>query len=161
MGGCNFRNILPINVPKHNGGIFQFFRRETFKINVNLQSRTWSVHSITDILEAMNTPIQERNKRNETCITVKVSRRSQKNVIILANHTSGLAFCSTDLGDIFGNNVGNEFGVLMKGKGPHEPQFAYDIVRIHSLMIYSDLVEYNIVGTQRFPCYDAFHLSQN
>ena len=25
MGGCNFRNILPINVPKHNGGIFQVF----------------------------------------------------------------------------------------------------------------------------------------
>ena len=34
----------------------------------------------------------------------------------------------------------------MKRKGPHEPKFAYDIVRIHSLMIYSDLVEYNIVG---------------
>ena len=25
MGGCNFRIILPINVPKHNGGIFQVF----------------------------------------------------------------------------------------------------------------------------------------
>ena len=34
----------------------------------------------------------------------------------------------------------------MKGKGPHEPQFAYDIVRIYSLMIYSDLVGYSIVG---------------
>ena len=25
MGGCNFRNILPINVPKDNGGKFQVF----------------------------------------------------------------------------------------------------------------------------------------
>ena len=25
MEGCNFRNILPINVPKHNGGIFRVF----------------------------------------------------------------------------------------------------------------------------------------
>ena len=25
MGGCNFRDILPINVPKHNRGIFQVF----------------------------------------------------------------------------------------------------------------------------------------
>ena len=33
----------------------------------------------------------------------------------------------------------------MKGKGPHEPHFAHDTVRIQSLMIYSDLVEYNIV----------------
>ena len=65
---------------------------------------------------------------------------------MLANDTSGLAFCSTDLGHIFGNNVGNEFGVRMIGKCPHEPEFAYDLVRIHSLMIYSDVVEYSIVG---------------
>ena len=72
----------------------------------------------------MNRFIQERNNHNETCITVKVPRRTQKVVIMLANDTSGLAFCSTDLGHIFGNNVGNEFGVLMIGKGPHEPEFA-------------------------------------
>ena len=93
--------------------------------------------SITDIVEAMNTRIQERNNHNETYITVKVSRRTQKVVIRIANDTSGLAFCSTDLGHIFGNNWGNEF--------------AYDIVRIHSLMIYSDLVEYNIVGDTKAP----------
>ena len=75
-------------------------------------------------MEAMNTLIQERNNDNETCITVKVSRRTQKVVIMLANGSSGLAFCSTDLGHFFYNNVGNHFGVLMKGKGPHESQFA-------------------------------------
>ena len=75
---------------------------------------------------------------------------------MLANDSSGLALCSTDLGHIFGNNVENHFGVLMKGKGPHEPQFAYDIVRIHSLMIYSDLVEYNIVGDTKAPLVRCF-----
>ena len=79
----------------------------------------------------MNTLIQERNNHNETCITVRVSRRTQKVVIMLANDTSGLAFSSTGLGHIFGNNVGNEFEVLMIEKSPHEPEFAYDIVRIH------------------------------
>ena len=64
--------------------------------------------------------------------------------------------CSTDLGHIFGNNVGNQFGVLMKGEGPDEPQFSYDIVRIHSLMIYSDLVEYNIVGDTKVPLLRCF-----
>ena len=34
----------------------------------------------------------------------------------------------------------------MSGAGPHFPKFPYDIVRIHTLMIYSDIVEYNIVG---------------
>ena len=110
----------------------------------------------------MNTLIQERNNHNETCITVKVSRRTQKVAILLANDSSGmLAFRSTDLGHIFGNNVGNVFGVVMIAKGPQEPEFAYDIVRIHSLMIYSVLVEYNNVGDTKLPCYDAFPLSQS
>ena len=104
----------------------------------------------------MNMLIQERKNHNETCITVKVSRKTQKITILLANDTSGLAFCSTDLGHIFGNNVGNEFGVLMIGKGPHEPEFAYDIVRIHSLMIYSDLVEYSIDGDTEAPLLRCF-----
>ena len=107
-------------------------------------------------LEPMNTLIEERNNHNETCITVKFFRRTQKNVIMLANDTSGLAFCSTDLEHIFGNNVGNEFGVLRIRKGPHEPEYAYDIVRIHSLMIYSNIVEYNVVGDTKTPLLRCF-----
>ena len=97
--------------------------------------------SITDIVEAMNTLIQEKNNHNRTCIAVKVSRRKQKVVFMLANNTPCLAFFSTDLGPISGNNVGNEFGVLMRRKGPQEPEFAYNIVNINSLMIHCDLVE--------------------
>ena len=104
----------------------------------------------------MNILIQERNNHHETCIIVKVSCRTQKVVIMLPNDTSGLAFCNTDLGHIFGNNVGNEFGVLMIIKGPHVPEFAYDIVRIHSLMIYSDLVEYNVVVDTKAPFLRCF-----
>ena len=44
----------------------------------------------------------------------------------------------------------------MKGKGPQEPQFAYDIVRIHSLMIYSDLVEFSLVGDTQAPLLRCF-----
>ena len=146
MGGCNFRNILPINVPECNGGKVKFFDEKLSKSTSSYNIEPGLYTSITDIVEAVNTLIQEKNNHNETCITVRISRRTQKVVIMLANQTSSLAFCSTDQGHIFGNNVGNEFGVLMIVKGPHEPEFAYDIVRIHSLMIYSDLVEYNIVG---------------
>ena len=120
---------------------FKFFDEKLSKSTSTYSIEPGIYTSITDIVEAMNTLIQKRNNHNETCITVKGSRRTQKVVIMLANDIFGLAFCSTDLGHIFGNNVGNEFGVLMIGKGPHEPEFAYDIVRIHSLMIYSDIVE--------------------
>ena len=44
----------------------------------------------------------------------------------------------------------------MIGKGPHEPEFANDIVRIHSLIIYSDLVECNIVGDTKVPLLRRF-----
>ena len=85
-----------------------------------------------------------------------MSRRRQKVETFLANEASGLAFFSTDLGHIFGSKVGNEFGVMLRGKGPHKPEFAYDIVRIHSLMIYTDLIEYNIVGDPKVPLLRCF-----
>ena len=116
-------------------GKFKFFDEKLSKSTSTYNLEPGLYTSITDIVEAMNRLIQERNNHNETCITVKVSQRTQKVVNLLAKDTSGLAFCSTDLGHIFGNNVGNEFGVVMIGKGPHEPEFAYDFVRIHSLMI--------------------------
>ena len=109
-------------------GKFKFFDEKLSKSASTYNLEPGLYTSITDIVEAMNMLIQERNNHNETSITVKVSRRTQKLVIMLANDTSGLAFCSTDLGHIFGNNVGNEFGLLMIGEGPHEPEFAYDIL---------------------------------
>ena len=91
-------------------GKFKFFDQKLSKSTATYNLEPGLYTSITDIVEAMNTLIQERNNHNETCITVKVSRETQKVVIILANDTSGLAFCSTDLGHIFGNNVGSNLG---------------------------------------------------
>ena len=87
---------------------FKFFDEKLSKSTPTYILETRVCTSIRDIVEAMNRLIQERNNHKETCITVKVSRRTQKVVIMLANDTSGLAFCSTDLGLISGNNVGNE-----------------------------------------------------
>ena len=107
--------------------------------------------SMTDIVEAINTLNQERHNHSENCITLKVSRRTQKVEIYLPNDGSGPAIFSTELGHISGSKVGKELRVMLRGKGPHKPEFAYDIVRIHSLMIYTDLIEYNIVGNTKAP----------
>ena len=80
--------------------------------------------SITDIVEAMNTLIQERHNHSENCITVKVSRRTQKGEIDLVKERSGLALFSTDLGQTFGSNFVSEFVVMVRGRGPHKPEFA-------------------------------------
>ena len=79
--------------------------------------------SITDIVEAMNTLIQERHNQSENCITVKVSRRTQKFEIYLADEGSGPAFFSTDPGHILGSNVGYEFGVLFERKRTSQTRF--------------------------------------
>ena len=97
-------------------GYIKFFDKKFSKFTSTYDPEPGLYTSITDIVEAMNALIQERNNHKETCITVKVSRRTQKVVIMLANDSSALAFCSTDLGHIFGNTVGSHFGVPMKKK---------------------------------------------
>ena len=152
--------ILEISYPSMyqniTEGKFRFFDQKISKSTSTYSIEPGLYTSITHLVEAMKTLNQERNNHNETCITINVSRRTLKNVFMLANDTSGLAFCSTDYCHTFGNNVGNEFRVLMIGKGPYEPDFAYDIVRIHSLMIYSEIVEYNIVGDTKGPLLRCF-----
>ena len=80
-----------------------------------------------------------------------MSRRTQNYDIFPVNEWSGLAFFKKDLGHISWSKVGTEFGVMLRGEARHKPTFAYDIVRIHSLMIYKDLVDYNIVGNTKAP----------
>ena len=111
---------------------------------------------LTDIVEAMNTLIQERHNHSENCITVKVSQRTQKVEVYPANGGSGPAFFNTDLGHIFGSNVGKEFGVMLRARGPHNSEFGHDIVHIHSFMIYTDLIEYNIVAATKAPLLRCF-----
>ena len=137
-------------------GKFMFFDKKLSKSSEFNYLEPGLYPSITDIVEAMNIRIQERHNHSENCIKVKVSRKTQKVEIYLANEASGLAFFSTDLGQIFGSNVGNELGVMLRGKGPHKAEFAYDIVRIHSLKIYTNLIEYNIVGDTKAPLLRCF-----
>ena len=59
------------------------------------------------------------------------------------------AFFSAEFGQIFISIVGKELWVLLRGKGPDEPEFSFEIVLIHSLLIHTDLIEYNIVGNTK------------
>ena len=109
----------------------------------------------------MKTLIKERNNHRDTCIIVKVSRLTQKLKVYLANEKSSLAFFSTDLRHIFEEDVRNDLGILMRGKKPDEPTFAYDIVRIHALMVYTDIVEYRVVGDTNAPLLRCFPFISN
>ena len=52
---------------------------------------------------------------------------------------------------MFGGNVGNEDGVMMRAKAPDKLAFFYEIVRIHSLMLYAVPIDYNIIGNTKAP----------
>ena len=108
------------------------------------------------LLKPWTLSFEKHFHHSESYMTIKVSRRTQNVDICLANEKSGLAYFSWDQGHNFGSNVGNEFGVILWGKGSHKPDFAYEIVRIHSLMIYTDQVEYNIVGDTKAPMQCCF-----
>ena len=78
MGGCNLGNNLPIKVPKCFEGKLIFLDTKVSKSS-DLYCLTPALYlSITDIVEAMNTLIQEGHNHSKICITFKVSRRTQK-----------------------------------------------------------------------------------
>ena len=78
MGGCNFRNILPINVPKCYGGKIFFFDRKFSKSSEFYYMEPGVFPSITDIVEAMNILNQERRNHSKNCIKVKVLEERKK-----------------------------------------------------------------------------------
>ena len=115
MGGCNSGDILPINLPKcHGGKKVNVFYKKLSKSSEFYYLEPGLYRSITDTVKAMNSLIQERHNHNEKCITVKVSQRTQKVDIYLANEGSSLAFFTTGLGHISGSNFGKEFGVMLR-----------------------------------------------
>ena len=45
---------------------------------------------------------------------------------------------------------------MFREEGPHKLEFAYDIVRIQSLIKYTDLIEYNMAGDTNAPLLRCF-----
>ena len=98
-----------------------------------------------EIVETMNTLIQEKHNYSESCITPRLPRRTQKFDVYHGIESSGLVFFSRALGHFFGSKVGNEFIVMLRAKDPHKPKFAYGIVLKHHINVYTNLIEYVIV----------------
>ena len=80
----------------------------------------------------------------------------EKVEVYVANEESRLEISSNDLGHAFGGDVRNDLGKLMRGKGSHETIFAYDIVRIQSILVFTDILENNIIGDTKAPLLRCF-----
>ena len=87
----------------------------------------------------MNNKIRERlgaQVFEYNAIYVTVDKITQKVAVHLPENQSVFITQSSDLSHIFGCDLEqNQTGVIMEGLGPHYPQYSYDIIRIHSLMM--------------------------
>ena len=50
----------------------------------------------------------------------------------------------------------DRFAFLLWGEGPHVSSFPVDILRVHSIMVYTDLIEYGIIGDTKAPILRCF-----
>ena len=103
----------------------------------------------------MNNKIRERlvaQAVEYNGIYVSVDKMTQTVAVHLTESQSVFMIQISGLSHVFGCELEqSQTGFIMKGKGPHYPQDSYDIIKLHSLMIYSDIIEYNIVGDTKTP----------
>lgn len=110
--------------------------------------------SLQELLWAMIQKIQERKGVDFDPFWFEIDERTQKVEFKLPNEGSNLIISSLDLAHILGYNS----GAWLRSKGPHYSSFVCDILRIHSLMIYTDIIEYNIIGDTKAPLLRCFPL---
>ena len=111
-------------------------------------------HSLDEILRAMQAVANEKYTNKNVDFKWSVNKRDQKVDIILPNEQAKLNIISLDLAQI----LGFPMSVLLMGVGPHKSHFPVDILRLHSVMIYTDIIEYGIIGDTTAPLLRCFPL---
>ena len=105
------------------------FMAKRFQIHQNCF--TWNLVftlSLRILMKSWPFSFRKDKIKAKTVSKLKCLRERKKLSFTLQMKALVLHFFRTDLGHIFGSNVGNELGVMLRGKGPHKPEFAYDIV---------------------------------
>ena len=105
MGGRSIRDFVSLNVTE---GKFLFHDNKLSETKDYYYLEPGLYHSITHILEAMNSLIQNRNNHKTICIGVKVDRRNQKVAFLLFNVESSSVISNIEFGPIFGGDVRND-----------------------------------------------------
>ena len=102
----------------------------------------------------MNTLFQEKHNHSENCMTIKVFQRTQLRFTLQMKDLVLHLLVRT--WETFPKYVGSEIGVILREKISHKQKFAHDIVRINSFIIYTYLIEYNIVADTKAPLLRCF-----
>ena len=114
--------------------------------------------SLDEIFQSMNDALRLRNRQSVE-LKWKVASITRHCEIELASDKSQLVFASQDLCSILGFSQ----SVWFSSKGPHRSEFPMDILRFHSVMVYTDIVEFSIIGDTKAPilrCFPFINKSQ-
>ena len=102
--------------------------------------------SLDEIFQSMNDALRLRNRQSVE-LKWKVDSITRHCEIELASDKSQLVFASQDLCSILGFSQ----SVWFSSKRPHRSEFPIDILRFHSVMVYTDIVEFSIIGDTKAP----------
>ena len=164
MGGCNFGNVQPVNVPKCHGGKVYVFWIKNFQSGQNVSiSKPVFIIPIRILLKPWTLSFKK-----ETISAKPVSQLKwlgeRKKLSFTFQEKPGFALFSTDLGHIFGSNIGEDFGVRLRGKKVTYQKNCQKRCRRTPLMIYTytHLIKYNIIDDTNVPllCFFRFFQEQ-
>ena len=97
-----------------------------------------------------------RNTITKKTVSQLLSRGTQKFEVNIANDEYGLDFFGRHLEHVLRSKVQNEFGMELRRNGPHRPELAQDLNRIHILMTKRVTIENNSVCDANSPMLRCF-----
>lgn len=108
--------------------------------------------SVQEIFREMKNVVKAKYPGKEMGMNVSIDNRSQRAFISLPKVGSALNIISPDIAHI----LGFPMSVLLFGLGPHISHYPVDILRVHSIMVYTDIVEHGVLGDTKAPILRCF-----
>ena len=115
-----------------------------------------TVHEVFFAMSEVVSNSIKSDDSTENQIRWETDPRSGKVKITLPHRDAVLSFPRNDLASILGFHQNK----ILQGPEVHESQFPTDILRIHTVMVYTDIVEYSIVGDTKAPLLRSFPFTQ-
>ena len=142
MGSCNFRFILLIKVPKSQRGKVHVFDK-------NFQNRqtsiTWNL-VFTFPLRILLKPwtlLSKKDTNTAKTVSQFLCLKDCKKLIFTLLMKNLVFYSIVRTCDTFMVvMLANGFIVMSRGKGPHKLEFGWDIVHIHSLILYHFWIQF-------------------
>ena len=130
-----------------DGGYFQFRNKQSDNVLPPMGIGNGIYRSVKDLLDAMLKPAQEYFAQQPFLWQYTIDPTNQKLSIELNSGTSFLHFISSDIANILGyvNHT------KLEGMGPHVADYPVDLQRVHTMFVYTDIIEHQLLGDSMAP----------